>query len=97
VRSKHLFIDRTKSGNVDFHKAFPGRHQGSLTVDASGRIRLHVLVDASSVEVFGNDGETVVTDLVFPDRNSTELAVYSSGGTSELVECTVHRLKSAVR
>jgi fructan beta-fructosidase len=96
AKSRSLFIDRTRSGNVDFHKAFAGRHQGPLTLDHRGHIRLHVLVDASSVEAFGNDGETVVTDLVFPGSDSTGIEVYSSDGTCELVDCVVYRLKSAV-
>ncbi|MFN9721551.1 MAG: glycoside hydrolase family 32 protein, partial [Planctomycetota bacterium] len=97
VKSQSLFIDRIRSGNVDFHPAFPGRHRGPLIPDDSGQIRLHLFVDASSVEVFGNDGETVVTDLVFPDVGSAGAEVYSFDGTCNLVECEVYRLKSAVR
>jgi fructan beta-fructosidase len=63
----------------------------------SGHIRLHMFVDASSVEVFGNEGETVVTDLVFPDSGSVGVEVYSLDGNCELLESTVYRLKSAVR
>jgi fructan beta-fructosidase len=33
VKSQSLFVDRTRSGNVDFHKAFSGRHKGPLSVD----------------------------------------------------------------
>ncbi len=97
VKSKSLFIDRIRSGNVDFHPAFPGRHRGPLIPDDRGHIRLHLFVDASSVEVFGNDGETVVTDLVFPDVGNAGAEVFSFDGTCNLVECEVYRLKSAVR
>lgn len=97
VKSASLFVDRSRSGNVDFHPAFPGRHRGPLMLDDKGLIRLHVFVDASSVEVFGNDGETVVTDLVFPDATSAGAELYSLDGTCDLVECKVYRLRSAVR
>ena len=97
VKLQGMFVDRTRSGNVDFHKAFSGRHKGPLALDANGQIRLHLFVDASSVEVFGNEGETVVTDLVFPNSGSAGLEVYSSKGACLLVDCTVYRLQSAVR
>ena len=97
VKSQSMFVDRTRSGNVDFHKAFSGRHKGPLSVDANGHIHLHLFVDASSVEVFGNEGETVVTDLVFPNSGSTGLEVFSSNGACRLVDCAVYRLKSSVR
>lgn len=97
MKSQSLFIDRTRSGNVDFHKAFSGRHQGPLPVDANGHIRLHLFVDASSVEVFGNAGETVVTDLVFPNHSSDGLEIYSSNGACRLVDFSAYRLRSSVR
>lgn len=97
VNKQALFVDRRKSGNVDFHPAFSGRHEGPLSPDEKGRIRLHILVDACSVEVFGNDGETVITDLVFPDADSNTIEVFASGGECRLAECSVFLLKSAVR
>ena len=60
-----LFIDRTRSGDVGFHPNFAGRHEAALA-PKQGRIKLHVLVDRSSVEVFGNDGEVALTDRIFP-------------------------------
>ncbi|MBS0261559.1 MAG: glycoside hydrolase family 32 protein, partial [Planctomycetes bacterium] len=72
-----IYVDRTKSGNVAFHPAFAGRHSGPLTPDKQGRIRLRIFVDASSVEVFGNDGETVITDLVFPPDDHDRIEFFA--------------------
>ncbi len=54
--SSELFVDRTRSGLSDFHKEFTGRHAVKLEA-ANGRMRLHLFVDRSSVEVFADDGE----------------------------------------
>jgi fructan beta-fructosidase len=94
TKSRSLSIDRTNSGNVSFHPAFSGRHAGPLEPDTQGHIRLRILVDACSVEVFGNDGETVVTDLVFPDPESNKIELFASGGSCRLVSAQVHALKS---
>lgn len=92
VKSKSVYVDRTKSGNVSFHPGFAGRHAGPLEPDAAGRIRLHVLTDACSVEVFANDGQTVISDLVFPDPDANTLEVFATGGNARLVKCEAHAL-----
>jgi fructan beta-fructosidase len=94
TKTKTLFLDRTKSGNVSFHPAFAGRHSGPLEPNADGNIHLRILVDACSVEVFGNSGETVITDLVFPDPSSNQIELFASGGTCQVKSCEVHTLKS---
>ncbi len=66
-----LFVDRSKSGAVEFHKGFPGRTKAPVA-----RLRrLHVVVDRLSVEVFANGGEVTLTNLVFPPEgaNGVEL------------------------
>jgi sucrose-6-phosphate hydrolase SacC (GH32 family) len=62
-----LFVDRSRSGKVDFNPRFPGRQRGPLPAE-HGRINLHLFVDWSSVEVFGNGGRTAITDQIFPVR-----------------------------
>jgi sucrose-6-phosphate hydrolase SacC (GH32 family) len=64
-----LYLDRTQSGNVTFHPKFPDVQEAPLR-SPHGRVRLHIFVDACSVEVFLNEGERVLTSLAFP---STEI------------------------
>ncbi|MHB9076993.1 MAG: GH32 C-terminal domain-containing protein [Pirellulaceae bacterium] len=92
-----LFVDRTQSGLVDFHPAFAGRHTGPLLPRSDGHIRLHVLVDACSVEVFGNHGATVITDLVFPSPGSDQVELFAAGGGCQILSCQVFALHSATR
>jgi fructan beta-fructosidase len=94
VARREMFVDRTRSGNTGFHRDFPGRHVAPLEVAADGRVKLHVLADRYSVEVFGNDGESVITDLVFPSSKSRGVQVYSEGeGTDYALD--LWRLRSA--
>jgi fructan beta-fructosidase len=83
-RAGQLFVDRARSGEVGFHKEFSGRHSAPLPVE-NGRVRVHVFVDWSSVEVFAANGEVVVTDQIFPARESDGVALYARGGTARLV------------
>jgi fructan beta-fructosidase len=74
-----LTIDRTRSGNVAFHAKFPGVASVPIAKD-DGRTKLHLFVDACSVEVFVNDGETVLTSLVFPSKVSRAVELFGSKG-----------------
>jgi fructan beta-fructosidase len=62
-----VFVDRRQSRAAPFHKDYPGRHGGPVRW-RDGRVSLRVLFDRSVVEVFANDGETVVSERVYPTR-----------------------------
>jgi fructan beta-fructosidase len=80
-----VFVDRRRSRATPFHEAYPGRHAGPLRW-RDGRASLRVLFDASTVEVFANDGETVITDRVYPTRPFARIAIlYETGGGAAAV------------
>jgi fructan beta-fructosidase len=87
-----LFIDRTRSGVSDFCEHFPCKH-GAVMIPDQNRIQMHIFVDRSSVEVFGNNGEVTMTDLIFPDESSTGIEVYAKEGHVKLVSFMLFSLK----
>ena len=90
-----VFVDRTQSGKVDFHPNFAGRHTGPLPAE-EGVVTLLIFVDTSSVEVFGNDGHTVLTERVFPAADSQGIQVYANGGTTILEDLQVWKIERAM-
>jgi fructan beta-fructosidase len=93
VAAGEAFVDRSRSGRTDFNPKFSGRHAGPLPVER-GRVELHLFVDRSSVEVFGNRGRTSITDQVFPSPGSDGVALYAKGGEAKLVSLDVWKLRS---
>jgi fructan beta-fructosidase len=93
VRAAKLFVDRTRSGHTDFNAAFPGRHGGPL-YPMHGLVTMRIFLDRTSVEVFGNDGECVVTSLIFPTAERTALEFYALGGAAQLDVLDVFHLGS---
>jgi fructan beta-fructosidase len=87
-----LFVDRTESGEKSFSRDFSGRF--STMLSSTTRVKLHIFVDCSSVEVFANDGEKVMTDRIYPPPGSTGIEVYSVGGAGKVISLTVWPLKS---
>jgi beta-fructofuranosidase len=78
--SASLTIDRDRAGAGD-----GGVHSAPLPLGAGETLRLRVLVDRSSVEVFAQDGRVVLTDRVYPDPESVGSALEAKGGRARLV------------
>jgi fructan beta-fructosidase len=74
-----MFVDRRKSRSRPFHEAYPGRHGGPIGW-RDGRISLRILFDRSVLEAFGNEGETVITDRVYPMRPLDRIELLPAGG-----------------
>ena len=75
--SGEIFVDRTKSGETSFSKDFPARSVATVTKGA--KVKLHIFVDRSCIQIFVNDGEATLTNLVYPSPQSTAIEFYSSG------------------
>jgi fructan beta-fructosidase len=92
AKTQELFIDRTHSGVVSFSPDFPGRHHATLRWTSS--VKLHIFLDRSSLEVFANDGETVLTDRIYPSLGSDGLEAFSGSGDSQIQSLTIWKLGS---
>lgn len=89
--SGQLFVNRSNSGIVA-HPQFPGVHIAPMEPE-DNKIKMHIFVDRSSVEVFGNDGKNVITDLIFPDLNSFGIELFANDGTVKLNSLMFYPLK----
>lgn len=88
-----LFIDRSRSGAIDFHSDFACKHSALLKAE-TGNVKLHIFVDRSSIEVFANDGKLVMTDQIFPLSTSTGIKLYAKDGSVKVKSLTIHTLNS---
>ena len=93
VKKQHLFLDRRNSGEIDFDTTFASLDQAPLALE-NNRIRLHIFVDWSSVEIFANDGEVVITDRIFPSPESNNIEFFSEGKTAQLLAADIWELES---
>ncbi|MBZ0293911.1 MAG: GH32 C-terminal domain-containing protein, partial [Anaerolineae bacterium] len=60
----------------------------------SNRVRMHIFVDRSSVEVFGNDGLVAITNRVFPEPGSEGISIFAEDGSVKLLHLEVYSLDS---
>ena len=88
-----VYVDRNKSGTVDFHNAFPGRHHAPVRL-IDGKISLQIFVDRSTIEVFANDGESVISDRIFPTSQKPEIKAFTGDETGKITNTVIYPLKS---
>ena len=62
----------------------------------NSRVKLRLLADRTSLEVFGNDGQISLTSCFLPAPNEKGLAVFAEGGAAKLVSLTAFPLRSAL-
>jgi fructan beta-fructosidase len=89
-----VYVDRTRSGATAFNADFPGVQRAPLKAD-HGTVRLHILVDWSSVEVFADRGQTVITDQIFPSATNDGLQAFADGTGAKLRWLAVLPLRSS--
>jgi levanase/fructan beta-fructosidase len=72
IASKKLYISTNKIGTT--------ARRSDIGVVSGEKIRIQLLFDKSSLEVFVNGGEKVYTTLLFPGKDDTGISVYADGG-----------------
>ena len=53
-------------------------------------LKLRILVDRSSVEVFAGDGRVVLSSLFFPNSSNKEFKIYATGGKAKVVSLVIY-------
>ena len=79
--TKLLTIDREKSGEG------PGGIRQAPVELVNGQLKLHIFIDHSSVEIFVNDGEKVLTARVYPTEQAETVQFFADK------ECKLIELK----
>lgn len=79
VDNGQVELDRTQSGNVDFQKDFASKQLAPISHNLP-QYSVDVFYDQSSIEIFINQGELVMTSLVFPEIPFNKIEVLSDQG-----------------
>ena len=74
AKSNELYIAHNVNGLIT------GIKQTLTLKPSNNKIKLELLFDKSSLEVFANDGEKVITTLIFPDKDAIQFSLFSKDG-----------------
>jgi fructan beta-fructosidase len=90
---QQLFVERRHSGETNFSKDFPTGTTAPLQLSGD-ELRVNILMDRSSIEVFADDGRIALTNLIFPPPGARRVQFYSKGGETGAVKTERWSLRS---
>ncbi|MGM0881378.1 MAG: GH32 C-terminal domain-containing protein [Bacillota bacterium] len=96
AKTGQLTFDRTQSGVASFEKDFAETMSAPVRLNGN-KLKLRFFVDESSVELFANDGETVLSNLIFPEPTSSGLELTAEEGGVTLNEAHYYPMRSVWR
>lgn len=85
-RYSEIVYDRDKD-TITFDRTYSGLRKDTLCTrrmkvsNRDGEVKLRILIDRYSVEIFVNDGEQVMTALIYTPLNASEIHFESDGKT----------------
>ena len=91
AKNSRYYINRTKAGLKGFNKQF-GKIAYAPRLSSSLTSGFKLIVDASSAELFADDGLSVLTSVYFPKKPYTRLSIVNNG--MEIEHLQIQPLKS---
>ena len=82
--TQEFFSDRQNSGDHSFSNKFANPAARAPRPATSDTVRLHLLVDVASVELFADGGATVMTEIFFPSEPFNRISVFHGANTEVL-------------
>lgn len=91
---QEIALDRTGAGRVNFHPEFAAVYRAPLA-SRDGQVRLRIVVDTTSVEVFGGDGDVVLTAQIFPSADAEPVVDVTADTPARIDRLDAWRLDSS--
>ena len=92
-QKEEFFIDRKNSGKTDFSKKFASKISTAPRTSNSISMSGTVILDKTSIELFYNNGETVMTEIFFPNAPFETLSILSVNENFVLDHIELYELK----
>jgi len=80
-KEKQFFIDRSKSGVVEFSSEFSDKPSLAPRFTSANALSVEFILDKTSIELFYDEGETVMTEIFFPHQPFETLTLEAEGST----------------
>jgi fructan beta-fructosidase len=66
----------------------------ALVEPKNGKVNLEILVDRSSIEIFANDGEVVLSSCFNPEADNDDLVLWTQGGELFVDDLEIYQIRS---
>ncbi|MCR4032137.1 MULTISPECIES: glycoside hydrolase family 32 protein [Flavobacterium] len=76
-KENYLFVDRSKAGNIDFSDKFASTVSKAFLEGSQKKAAFKIILDKTSIEIFYNNGEKVMTEIFFLNKPFSALSISS--------------------
>ncbi|WP_037319087.1 glycoside hydrolase family 32 protein [Salegentibacter sp. Hel_I_6] len=76
-KAEEFYIDRSNSGLTDFNENFGDKVSKAPRLSKTSNLKVKAIIDNMSIELFFDNGETVMTEIFFPEQ---PLSTFSAEG-----------------
>ncbi|MFH6968928.1 glycoside hydrolase family 32 protein [Flavobacterium sp. FlaQc-28] len=76
-KENYLFVDRSKAGKIDFSDKFALPISKAFLEGSQKSAAFKIILDKTSIEIFYNNGEKVMTEIFFLNKPFTSLSIAS--------------------
>lgn len=90
--NNNFFIDRRKSGKIDYSENFANRISMAKRTSLNPNLEAKIILDKTSIELFFDNGETVMTEIFFPRSPFSELIIEPQSQEFILDKLELHQL-----
>jgi len=91
--SNGFYSDRSNAGKHDFSDKFAERVHWAPRFETSENVRMHIIFDVASVELFADDGATVLTDIFFPSERFDRISLFSKHAPTTVTFAEIYHLR----
>lgn len=92
-KQNEFYIDRSQAGDHSFSALFTQKAVAPRLLHNTV-LKMRLLVDHSSVELFADDGTVLLTSVFFPGRKLTSMRIYQDKNKVSVLSSTVYLLRS---
>jgi fructan beta-fructosidase len=93
-REGQMFVDRTNSRKDKFSEDFfKNVHTAPIDFEKE-KMNIRLILDASSIEIFVNNGELSFTSIFFPSEKFNTISLFSNNGIFKIINTEIYPLNS---
>ncbi|WP_323670662.1 glycoside hydrolase family 32 protein [Galbibacter sp. EGI 63066] len=92
-KKNEFFIDRSKSGLIDFSEKFSQKPSVAPRVTESDKLTVQIILDETSIEIFYDKGASVMTEIFFPHAPFETFSVSTEDPNAVIKNLTIDQLK----
>ena len=89
---RQFYVNRKRSGLTDFSEKFTQKISTAPRISNSDTLKVHFILDKTSIEIFYDNGATVMSEIFFPNEPYDRFTI-SSNADLNIQDMEINRIE----